>query len=48
MTPGDDPCNAACEFRFCRYNTFGHCMDNYPCKKAEGWGENEKEGNNND
>lgn len=43
MTPGDYPCNTACECRFCRYNQFGHCTDNYPCEKAEGYGENNNE-----
>ena len=40
MTPGDIPCNARCSWRWCRYWSDGHCMDNCTCERADFDGEN--------
>lgn len=35
MTPGDLPCNAPCSWRWCRWWSDGHCMDNDICEHAD-------------
>lgn len=32
MMPGDMPCNRPCRARWCGYNLFGHCQDNWTCE----------------
>ena len=33
--PGDLPCNAPCSWRWCRWWSDGHCMDNDTCESVD-------------
>ena len=46
MMNGDIPCNRRCNDRKCKYNTYGLCSDNSPCKPLDADGDKRKEDDN--
>ena len=43
MMPGDMPCNKECKCKWCEYNYYGSCMDNYPCENREKYKDHEED-----